>query len=70
MAYLTIKEYAKRWNVSYSLVAHAIHNGRLEAKQLGARMWRIDENEVIKPKPIEPQFPMSAGDFLTRLATI
>lgn len=45
--FLTPMQYAKHWNVSYSQVLRCIHNGRLAAKQIGVRQFRIDENEQI-----------------------
>lgn len=46
--YLKPVQYAKKWNLSYSLVNRCIHNGRLNAIKIGKRTYRIREDEPIR----------------------
>ena len=48
--YLSPKEYAQRWGLSYNFVSTSIHNGRLDAIQIGKHKYRIHKDSQIRPE--------------------
>lgn len=68
--YLQPKQYAKLWNVSYTFVIRCIHNGRLNAVQIGSHTYRIKADEPIKPKDEVINFKHSDKDYLKMLKSL
>lgn len=67
MNYLSIKEYAKHWSLSYSHVLRCVHNGRLPAVKVGSHTYRIAEDQPISEWV---ELPPPSRDYLKRLAAV
>lgn len=68
MGYLSPKEYAERWHLSYSHVWRCVHNGRLRAFKIGKHTYRIRADEVISPDV--PPKVLVRFDFKKELAAL
>lgn len=65
MAYLSVADTAKRWNLSERSVRNYCANGRIEGAFLTGKTWNIPDNAV-KPKRFNKLQP-AQNDILSRL---
>lgn len=66
MAYLSVADTAKRWNLSERSVRNYCANGRIEGAFLTGKTWNIPDNAV-KPKRFNKLQP-AQNDILSRLS--